>query len=113
LGHSVTQHKNVSEVTANLIDQEVRRLIDTAEGEARRILTKHRDELETVTQALLEYETLSGAEVRDLIAGKGVHRPEPDDMPTSGGAKTSVPSSGKGKEKKDSPGLGAEPVPEA
>ena len=114
LGHSVTQHKNVSEGTANLIDQEVRRLIDTAEGEARRILTDHKDELETVTQALLEYETLSGHEVNDLIAGKGVNRPDPDDTPSEGGSKTSVPSSGKGagKEKKEGPGLGAEPLPE-
>ena len=113
LGHSVTQHKNVSEGTANLIDQEIRHLIDTAEGNARRILTDHKDDLETVTQALLEYETLSGAEVNDLLAGKGINRPEPDDMPTSGGVKTSVPSSGKGTTKAKSPGLGAEPQPEA
>lgn len=112
LGHSVTQHKNVSEKTANMIDEEVRRLIDTAEGEARRILTDHSDQLETVTQALLEYETLSGSEVDDLIAGKGVNRPDPDDTPTEG-LKTSVPTSGKGKEKKDGPdGVNVNPVPE-
>ena len=115
LGHSVTQHKNVSEKTANLIDEEVRRLIDEAEGKARAILTKEKDQLENITQALLEYETLSGSEVDDILAGKGVHRPDPDDTPTEGGAKTSVPSSGKGagKDKKDGPGLGAEPQPEA
>jgi len=114
LGHSVTQHKNVSEKTANMIDEEVRRLIDEAEGKARVILTKGKDELEAITQALLEYETLSGAEVNDILAGKGVHRPDPDDTPTEGGAKTSVPSSGKGaaKDKKDGPGIGAEPQPE-
>lgn len=112
LGHSVTQHKNVSEKTANMIDEEVRRLIDAAEGEARRILTDNKDELETVTQALLEYETLTGVEVNDLIAGKGIHRPDPDDTPTEG-LKTSVPTSGKGKEKKDGPdGVNVNPVPE-
>ena len=114
LGHSVTQHKNVSEKTANMIDEEVRRLIDEAEGKAREILTRDKDQLEAITQALLEYETLSGTEVDDILAGKGVHRPDPDDTPTEGGAKTSVPSSGKGaaKDKKDGPGIGAEPQPE-
>ena len=116
LGHSVTQHKNVSEKTANLIDEEVRRLIDQAEGHARRILTEHKDQLENVTQALLEYETLSGDEVQDLIDGKGIHRPDENDTPPEGGRKASVPTSGKGavKEKKDdsSGGLGAEPQPE-
>lgn len=113
LGHSVTQHKNVSEKTANLIDEEIRRLIDEAEGKARTILTDHRDGLEAVTQALLEYETLTGKEVRDILDGKGIHRSEPDDTPTEGGTKASVPVSGKGKEKKDSSGgFGAEPLPE-
>lgn len=112
LGHSVTQHKNISEKTANMIDEEVRRLIDEAEGQARTILTKHKDQLEDVTQALLEYETLTGGEVNDILDGKGVHRPDPDDTPTEGGVKTSVPTSGKGKEKKDGPGIGAEPQPE-
>jgi len=116
LGHSVTQHKNVSEKTANLIDEEVRRLIDEAEGHARRILTEHMDQLENVTQALLEYETLSGDEVNGLIVGKAVHRPDPDDTPSEGGRKASVPTSGKGAgtEKKDSSadGIGAHPQPE-
>jgi len=115
LGHSVTQHKNVSEGTANLIDQEVRRFIDIAENKARSILSEHKNQLEAITQALLEYETLSGVEVKDILAGKGVHRPDPDDTSAQGGPKTSVPSSGKGagKENKESPGLGAEPQPES
>ncbi|MBF0248051.1 MAG: ATP-dependent zinc metalloprotease FtsH [Alphaproteobacteria bacterium] len=117
LGHSVTQHKNVSEGTANLIDQEIRRLIDDAESHARRILTDHMDQLEAITQALLEYETLNGDEVRDIIAGKGIHRPDPDETPKDGGRKASVPTSGKGaglgKDKKEgSGGLDAEPLPE-
>ena len=116
LGHSVSQTQNMSEETANLIDQETRRLIDEAEEKARTILTKHKDELEAVTQALLEYETLSGNEVNDIIAGKGVNRPDPDDTSNEGGTKTSVPRSGKsagsGKEK-DDPKLGGHPQPEA
>jgi len=116
LGHSVTQHKNVSEKTANLIDEEVRVLIDEAEGQARRVLTDEMDQLETIAQALLEYETLSGDEVRGLLEGKSIHRPDPDETTPEGGRKASVPTSGKGagKEKKDSThgGLGAEPQPE-
>jgi cell division protease FtsH len=116
LGHSVTQHKNVSEKTANLIDEEVRALIDEAEGRARQVLTDHKNQLETVAQALLEYETLSGEEVNGLVNGIGINRPDPDDTPSDGGRKASVPTSGKGaaKEKKDasSGGIGAAPQPE-
>ena len=115
LGHSVTQTKNISEETANLIDAETRRLIDEAENKARKVLTKHKDQLENVTQALLEYETLNGSEVKDIMDGKGVNRPDPDDTPDDGG-KTSVPTSGKGAAKakeKDGPGLGADPQPES
>ncbi|MBL4614745.1 MAG: cell division protein FtsH, partial [Magnetovibrio sp.] len=116
LGHSVTQHKNMSEKTANMIDEEVRVLIDIAEGQARRILTDHKDQLESVTQALLEYETLTGDEVKDLISGKGINRPDPDDLSAQGGSKASVPTSGKGTGtgKKESPSgdIDAEPQPE-
>ena len=112
LGHSVTQHQNMSEETTNLIDQEPRRLIDEAEGKARKVLTDHKDQLEDITQALLEYETLSGDEVKDIMKGKGVHRPDPDDQEQQGGPKTSVPASGKGKEK-DTPDVDGDPVPEA
>jgi cell division protease FtsH len=115
LGHSVTQHKNISEETANMIDVETRRLIDEAENKARGILTKHRDQLEAVSLALLEYETLNGSEVKDIMDGKGVTRPDPDDMPDDSG-KTSVPTSGKGAGKakeKDGPGIAADPQPES
>ncbi|MEO5335654.1 MAG: ATP-dependent zinc metalloprotease FtsH [Magnetospirillum sp. WYHS-4] len=110
LGHSVTQHKNVSDATARLIDEEIRGLIDEAESEARRILTERRGDLDILANALLEYETLSGDEVQALLRGETITRPEengwPKDMPP-GGRKSSVPSSGK----KPSPPFGAEPQP--
>lgn len=112
LGHSVTQHKSVSDATAKLIDEEVRRFVDAAQNSARKILTEHRDDLDTLAEALLEYETLTGDEVDDLLAGKGVQRPEDDDTSTAGGRKASVPSAGKGKEGKPSGGIG-EPQPES
>jgi len=59
----------VSDETAQAITVEVRRLIDTALAEAARILSAHRDELETLAQGLLRYETLSGEEIRNLLSG--------------------------------------------
>ncbi len=69
LGHSVARQQNVSEQTAQVIAVEVRKLIDAAIAQARRILTTHRTELETLAQALLRYETLSGEEIRALLTG--------------------------------------------
>jgi len=74
LGHSVTQNKNVSDATAHQVDVEVRKISDAALARARKILTDHRDELEMIAQALLEYETLSGDEIRDLVAGQPITR---------------------------------------
>ena len=79
LGHSVTQRKNVSDTTAALIDEEIRRLIDEGEAAARRILEDHADELELLGQALLEHETLSADEVRTVIKGGSINRDEGDE----------------------------------
>ncbi len=74
LGHSVTQHKNVSEETAQLIDQEVRKIVDDAYKVASDILKKYKNELETLAQGLLEFETLTGEEIKELLAGKKPQR---------------------------------------
>ncbi len=112
LGHSVTQHKNVSDATARLIDEEVRRLIDEAEIKATKILSSHRGDLDAVAEALLEYETLSGEEVKGLMAGNPVVRPDLDDEgPKPTGRRASVPSSGH-KPGKDKSGGGFEPEPQ-
>ena len=113
LGHSVTQHKNVSDATAQIIDDEIRGLIDEAETQARAILKDRADDLETIAQALLEYETLSGDEVRALLRGEPIVREEDDDTSEAGkdsAPKSSVPSSGKAK-KGPRGGLEAEPQP--
>jgi cell division protease FtsH len=70
LGHSVARSQNLSPETAQLIDSEIRRLIDEGEQRARQVLTTHMDALHTLARGLLEYETLSGQEVRDLLDGK-------------------------------------------
>ena len=69
LGHSVSRTQNVSEDTARLIDEEVKRLVQAGWDEARRILTEKLDDLHTVAKALLEYETLSGDEVIGVLKG--------------------------------------------
>ena len=112
LGHSVTRQKNVSDKTAALIDEEVRRLIDEAEKTARVILTKDRKELEIIAKALLEYETLTGDEVNALLRGESIIRPE-DEPPGESGHKSSVPSAGKSKKDKGASGMDPEPQPES
>src|ERR1700730_14543954 len=95
LGHAVTQTQNVSEATAQLIDQEVRRLIEEAEGKARQILTDHLEDLHLIAKALLEYETLSNDEIGTVLRGEKVVR---DDTGGAGSGsdrrrRASVPSS--------------------
>ena len=96
LGHSVTQTKNLSDATAKTIDEETRRIIDEAYIDASSILTKNKDQLETVAKGLLEYETLSGDEIESLISGNTLSKNKPgDETPKSGGGRrSSVPTGG-------------------
>jgi len=118
LGHSVARQKHMSEATAAIIDNEVRRLIDEAEAQARRVISEHRDGLETIAKGLLEFESLSGEEVEALLRGEAIVRKDDDNMatPPDGGRKASVPTSGAvkkdGKKDEGGPGLGAKPQPE-
>jgi cell division protease FtsH len=70
LGHSVSRTQNVSEETANIIDAEVKRLVQGGYDEAKRILTERIEDLHTLAKTLLEYETLSGDEI--IAAMKGI-----------------------------------------
>jgi len=97
----VAQQKNVSETTAQKIDNEIRRLIDEAYKSATTILTKKKKDWETLAQGLLEYETLSGEEIAGLIAGRKPSRDQGDDTPPSRGS--AVPAAGAHKKK---PGKG-------
>ncbi|MGD2132480.1 MAG: ATP-dependent zinc metalloprotease FtsH [Maricaulaceae bacterium] len=78
LGHSVARNQNVSEATAQKIDAEIRRLVDAAYAEATKILKEKAKDHEALAQGLLEYETLSGEEITDLLNGKPPHRPDPE-----------------------------------
>jgi cell division protease FtsH len=97
LGHSIGQQKNTSEKTANLIDQEVKNLVSDGHKKAQTILKKNAKDLETLAQGLLEYETLSGDEIAELLAGKKIVRN--DNKPKSPPRKSSIP--GGKKPKKD------------
>ncbi len=74
IGHSVARQQNVSEETARRIDDEIRKLIGWAEATAREILTTHLEDLHRISKALLEYETLTGDEVRAILRGESINR---------------------------------------
>ena len=101
LGHSVTQSQLMSDDTARIIDQEVRKLIEDGEASAKEILTTYHDQWEAIAQALLEYETLTGDELRALMEGHQPIRPDDTNTPTKA---SGVPSAGKpGKKRPDAP----------
>ncbi len=111
LGMSVGRQQNVSEATAQKIDAEVRRFVEAGHSEARRILKAQAEDLETLAQGLLEYETLSGEEIRDLLKGKAPHRDSGDEPPAR--MSSIVPTAGKGRSSRDNPDAGMEPQPQA
>ncbi len=102
LGHSVSRTQNISEATAQIIDGEVRRLVDEAYAEATRILTEKREDWIALAEGLLEYETLSGDEIKELIAGNKPSRDQGNDTPSRG---SGVPKAGSPRKRK-----GEEPV---
>jgi len=91
LGHSVTQNKNVSELTARDIDGEIKLFIDTAYSNAKSLLTERLEELHRLARGLLEYETLSGDEIRTVLRGEPVVRKVVDE-PAADARRASVPT---------------------
>ncbi|MGO4410874.1 MULTISPECIES: ATP-dependent zinc metalloprotease FtsH [unclassified Brevundimonas] len=90
LGHSVARSQNISEETARLIDSEVKKLVTSGWDEARKILTTKAGDLEKLAQALLEYETLSGQEITDLLE-KGIAPNRDENNAPKPGPSVSVP----------------------
>jgi cell division protease FtsH len=111
LGHSVTQRKNVSDATAKVIDDEIRRIVEEGERKAREILTEHLEELHALAKGLLEFETLSVDEIRRIIRGEKIVRdtggPAEDPSRSATGRRSSVPPAGR-----DKPAGGLEPEPQ-
>jgi len=113
LGHSVTQRKNVSDATAEVIDAEIRQLIDAANAKARHILTTEINNLHTLAKGLLEYETLSGEEIKALLRGERIVRGEDGEAgdATKPPAASPFPSSGPRDTLRKNPG-GLDPSPQ-
>jgi cell division protease FtsH len=108
LGMSVSRTQNASEATVQKIDTEIRRFVEEGYNEATRILTEKRADLEALAKGLLEFETLSGDEIIDLLKGKRPNREsvlEPSTPRTS-----AVPPAGK---PRPDPDAGLEPQPQA
>ncbi|MGH6707409.1 MAG: ATP-dependent zinc metalloprotease FtsH [Bradyrhizobium sp.] len=110
LGMSVSRTQNASEATVQKIDTEIRRFVEDGYNEATRILTEKRADLEALAKGLLEFETLSGDEIIDLLNGKKPNR-ESVLEPTTPRA-SAVPPAGKSRPRPD-PDPGLEPQPQA
>jgi cell division protease FtsH len=109
LGYQVSRQQNISEETSRKIDAEIRKLVETGYGDAERILREKRADLETLAKGLLEFETLTGDEIKDLIAGKRPVRESVIEPTTPRGS--AVPPAGKPRPRPDTGGL--EPQPQA
>jgi len=91
LGYSQTQRHNMSNETALAIDGEIRRLVEGGHKRATEIITKHVDQLHAIAGALLEFETLTGDEIKALIAGNSIDRDNGPKAPALPAAGTSIP----------------------
>ena len=76
LGRSVTRHKQVSDVTANIIDEEIRELIDGCYQDAKKILEEKTETLHLMAEALIKYETINVEQIKEIMSGK---EPSPPD----------------------------------
>jgi cell division protease FtsH len=83
LGRSITTHKNVSEVTLQKVDQEIRRIIDEQYALARRLIEDNSDKVEAMAKSLLEWETLDSDQLNDIMEGKPPREPKPKQSSTT------------------------------
>ena len=88
LGRSVTRHKNVSDETAHVIDEEIRSIIDCNYRRAEQLLRDNLDKLHTMAEALIKFETIDSEQIDDIMAGR------PPREPTDSNADSDPPSTG-------------------
>ncbi|MCA1654415.1 MAG: ATP-dependent zinc metalloprotease FtsH [Sphingomicrobium sp.] len=100
LGYSMNRQKQMSNETAQAIDTEIRRIVEAGYDRAKHLLTEHQDELHKLAQSLLEYETLSGDEIKTVLDGGSIDR--------GGSAKPALPAAGSSipKSRRPAAGLG-------
>jgi len=81
LGRSITTHKNVSEVTMQKVDAEIRKIIDEQYGLAKKLILDNRDKVEAMAKALLELETIDAEQIQDIMDGRPPRPPRPAQAP--------------------------------
>ena len=91
LGRSVTQNKNMSEDTAKLVDAEIKRLVTEGHANATKILREKANDWEVLAQALMEYETLTGDEIRAVLNGEKIDKNKEIPVSEEKRTKASVP----------------------
>jgi cell division protease FtsH len=113
LGHSIARQQHVSDETQKLVDSEIKEFVNMGYETAKKIITDNLDDLHTIANGLLEYETLSGDEIRNLLDGKPPIRDV--DIDTGSKPKSSaVPKAGNTKRGGEEPDAGGmEPQPQA
>ena len=90
LGRSVTQTRNMSETTMQTVDKEIRRIIDEQYAVSTKILTDYAPQVEAMTAALMEYETIDADQISDIMAGRTVRAVKTYNTPGSGGNDSST-----------------------
>ena len=93
LGQSIARSKSISGETSKIIEEEIARFVNEGYEKAREILIRRNDDWEAISQALLEYETLTGEEIDQLLKGEKIVREDPNDNPDNQ-APSSVPVTG-------------------
>ena len=110
LGHSIGQQKNISDDTARLIDEEVRRIVIDGEKKAWEVLEANKDKLFAVADALMEFETITGEETMLVMNGGRIERKEDDE--DTGPIGSAVPATGVVRPPRGEPDTGGmEPQP--
>ena len=83
LGRSVTKTTNVSEETMRKVDGEVRRIIDEQYAIARKLIEDHKDKMHAMARALLDWETIDGEQLQDIMEGKPPRPPKENGPPAN------------------------------
>jgi cell division protease FtsH len=104
LGHSVTQHKAISDETSHTIDEEIRTIIDKNYARSEKILKENEDILHTMAEALIKYETIDADQIDDLMEGKTPRPPSGwDDSDDDGSSSAKKKTKAKSSKKDDAP----------
>ena len=91
LGRDLAMHKNFSEKTAELIDEEVKKIISRSYNRAKSLMEKNKDKLKEIAETLLEREVLSSDEIDDIIKGKPPRKkPAPEKPAAKKSAKVKI-----------------------